>query len=100
MDTVAPYGARWKQRDRLLKERRQGGSEEESERGRARGQTTAATAEGGRKRNAWSCRRSATREKERGRNKSGKNESIGGVFHDAPLEALRWESAIGGVRLI
>lgn len=40
------------------------------------------------------------REKERRRNKSGKNESIGGVFHDAPLEALQVGSAIGGVRLI
>lgn len=35
------------------------------------------------RRSAW------RREKERRRNKSGKNESIGGVFHDAPLEALQ-----------
>lgn len=40
------------------------------------------------------------KEREIERNKSGKNESIGGVFHDAPLEALQVGSAIGGVRLI
>lgn len=33
--------------------------------------------------------RKGKREWERRRNKSGKNESIGGVFHDAPLEALQ-----------
>ncbi|KYQ54531.1 hypothetical protein ALC60_06555, partial [Trachymyrmex zeteki] len=59
------YGARWN-RDRLLKR----GGKRNSGRKASR-------------RSEW------WREKERRRNKSGKNESIGGVFHDAPLEALQ-----------
>ncbi|KYM94937.1 hypothetical protein ALC62_14532 [Cyphomyrmex costatus] len=59
------YGARWN-RDRLLK------------RGGRRNSGRKAS-----RRSVWG------REKERRRNKSGKNESIGGVFHDAPLEALQ-----------
>lgn len=47
--------------------------------GNARGTLEGTRVDGG----AWRS------EKERRRNKSGKNESIGGVFHDAPLEALQ-----------
>lgn len=88
------YSARWN-RDQSLK---RGGKVRKRER---------ATAAGDRKRgNARDSGRNASRpsawrsEKERRGNKSGKNESIGGVFHDAPLEALQVGSAIGGVRLI
>lgn len=46
---------------------------------------------GPRRRNASRQRgaRKGERRRERRRNKSGKNESIGGVFHDMPLEALQ-----------
>lgn len=44
--------------------------------------------------------RDARNTPERG-NKSGKNESIGGVFHDAAAGGCRWVGGrIGGVRLI
>lgn len=108
MDTVAPYGARWNREDRLLK--RRGEVEERASRGVAeRGEEKGdekATAAGGRKRGESGARRNSGRsarecrqargksEKGRRRNKSGKNESIGGVFHDAPLEALQ----VGGAR--
>lgn len=40
------------------------------------------------------------RKKEREGKKSCKNESIGGVFQEVPLEALEVGRAIGGVKLI
>lgn len=87
------YSAWWN-RDRLLK---RGGKVRKREGNGGGSWKKRSARNSGRNASRRSARR---REKERRRNKSGKNESIGGVFHDAPLEALQVGSAIGGVRLI
>lgn len=85
MDTVALRMARDGTERPVVKERWQGEEARGRRRreiekgGNARGTLEGTRVDGG-------ARRS---EKERRRNKSGKNESIGGVFHDAPLEALQ-----------